>query len=216
MNDATRNCARRHRRFSCLASRIAFLFPRVTVSVVAVALPETEAVVIQEHEAADPLDAFPGVEMRNDKAQRAAVFACKRLAVMVEGKEYVGVQQIFERHVGGVAFLGKDEREVSLRLWVDEFHDVGEEDAFPAIIEAAPARDAMKIGSDFVLRKSAKLVPGEPFRFFDVAGNFEVPFRRVEVRDAAVMKHRPFQRERLSRRQTAFGLGFVFQFFACS
>ncbi len=49
-----------------LASRIPLLFPWVAVGVVAVALPEAESVVVQQHKAADPLHALPGIEMRHD------------------------------------------------------------------------------------------------------------------------------------------------------
>ena len=41
----------------------AFFFEGVAVHVVAVLLPETWCVVIHEFQAADPFDAFPGVEV---------------------------------------------------------------------------------------------------------------------------------------------------------
>lgn len=61
---------------------------------VAIAFPETQAIVVEEHEAADPLDAFPGVEMRNDEAERAAVIGAERLAVMFECEENIRAEQI--------------------------------------------------------------------------------------------------------------------------
>jgi hypothetical protein len=49
-----------------LSSGVALLFPGVAIGVVAVALPEAEAVSIEQHETARPLDTFPGIEMGND------------------------------------------------------------------------------------------------------------------------------------------------------
>jgi len=69
--------------------------------VVAVAFPEAETVFIEEHETANPLDGFPCVEMRNNEAERAAVFGGEWLAVMVESEEHVWAEQIGERDVGG-------------------------------------------------------------------------------------------------------------------
>ena len=84
------------------------------------------------------------------------------------------------------------------------------------IVEAAPARYAVEVRHGFGLWQRAKVVPCEAFGHFDFAGNLEVPLGWIEMRDAAVMEDRPLEGERLSRRQTAFGLGFIFQLFACS
>jgi hypothetical protein len=43
-----------------------FFFEGVAVEVVAVLLPETGGVVVEEFQAADPLYAFPGVEIGDD------------------------------------------------------------------------------------------------------------------------------------------------------
>jgi hypothetical protein len=91
-----------------LTAGVSLLFPGVAVGVVAVAFPETELMVVEEREAANPLDGFPGVEMRNDQAAGAAVFGGERLAIMIESKEHVGMEEIGERDVGGVAFFGED------------------------------------------------------------------------------------------------------------
>lgn len=40
---------------------------------IAIAFPETEAVLIEQHETAHPFHAFPGVEMRHDEAHWAAM-----------------------------------------------------------------------------------------------------------------------------------------------
>ena len=61
--------------------------------------------VVEKDEAADPLNAFPGIEMRNDEAQGAAMLGGERLAVMVESEENIGLHQIFERYICGVALF---------------------------------------------------------------------------------------------------------------
>src|SRR5262249_17760401 len=43
---------------------------------------------------------------------------------------------------------------------------------------------------------------------------FEVPASFVELGDAAVVKDRPFERERLARREAAFGASLVFELLA--
>src|SRR5262249_34107343 len=45
----------------------------------------------------------------------------------------------------------------------------------------------------------------------DFTGNLEIPFRLVEMRDAAVVQNRPFQRKRLSRWQAALAPRLVLQ-----
>ena len=54
---------------------------------VAVAFPETQAVEVEKLESTNPFDAFPGVEMRDDQAQGAAMFASERFAVVLEREE---------------------------------------------------------------------------------------------------------------------------------
>src|ERR1700722_10275869 len=92
----------------CSSARVALLFPGVAVGVITVTFPEAEAVVVEKHEAAHPFDAFPSIEMWNDQAQWAAVLTSERFAIVLEGEQDVGLQQIFERHVGGVALFGKN------------------------------------------------------------------------------------------------------------
>lgn len=49
-----------------LLAGVTLLFPGVAIGVVAVSLPEAELVVIEKRETANPLYAFPSVEMRDD------------------------------------------------------------------------------------------------------------------------------------------------------
>ena len=82
------------------------LFPRVAVGVVAVAFPEAEAFFAKKKKTANPLDGFPGIEMRNDEAERAAVICGERFAVVGVGEENVGEHEIGEGNIGGVALFG--------------------------------------------------------------------------------------------------------------
>src|SRR5580704_7354671 len=144
------------------------------------------------------------------------MLASERLTVMLEGEENVRFQQVFERHVRGVAFLSKNGSKMSGGLRLDQLHHVRKEDTFPVIVQAAPARDAVEVGRSLRLRQRAKIIPSEALWLFDFARNLEVPLGRIKVRNAPVVKHRPLERERLPRRKAAFGLGFVLQFLARS
>src|SRR4051795_9919357 len=86
--------------------REALFLPRVGVVVVAVALPETELIVVEELEAADPLAALPEVFLGDDQAERVAVLELERLAPEGVGEEDVVVIEDGERDVGRVALLG--------------------------------------------------------------------------------------------------------------
>jgi len=108
--------------------------PGVAVGVVAVAFPETELIVVEQREAANPLDGFPCVEVRNDEPAGSTVFGGDRLAIVVEGEKDVQAEEIVERNVGGVAFFGEDENVLGLRLGGNEFEDFGEKDAFPGVV----------------------------------------------------------------------------------
>ena len=55
------------------SGRIALLFERIAVDVVAVLFPEAGQLAVQEFDGAHPLHALPGVEMRHHQAQRVAV-----------------------------------------------------------------------------------------------------------------------------------------------
>ena len=61
---------------------VALLLPGVTVGVITVALPEAESIMIEKQEATNPLDAFPGVEMRHDEAKGAAMVGGERCAIL--------------------------------------------------------------------------------------------------------------------------------------
>ena len=181
---------------------------------IAVAFPEAEAIFAEKQEAADPLDGFPGIKMRDDEAKRATMLGAERFAVVGVREKNIGASEVGERDVGGVALFGEDEGVLGGRRGLDEPKDLGEEDTSPAIVEAAPAGDAMEVRGDFGLRQGEKFLPGKFCRSGNFAGDFEIPGGFVEMRDAAVVENRPLEGERLAGRETAFGAGLVFELFA--
>src|SRR3954451_2989303 len=78
---------------------VPLLFPRVTVVVVAVVLPEARLVGVAQLEAADPLGALPEVDVRDEQPGGAAVFRLERLARVLVGNPGLPARQVFERQV---------------------------------------------------------------------------------------------------------------------
>src|SRR6266576_86592 len=81
----------------------ALFLPGVGVVVVAVALPETELVVVEELETADPLGALPEVALGNEEPERVAVLPLERLAAERVGQHDVVVVEDAERQVRRIA-----------------------------------------------------------------------------------------------------------------
>src|SRR5450756_392499 len=111
----------------------ALFLPRVSVVVVAVALPEAADVVVQEFQPADPLRALPEVPLRHHEAERVAVVWLQRLALVAVRQQDVRVVEDLERHVRGVALLGV-------------YEDVGRLGADLGHLQDRPDRDALPRG----------------------------------------------------------------------
>jgi len=178
-------------------------FEGVAVEVVAVLLPETGLVVVHEFEAADPFDAFPGVEMRHDEAQWVAVIGGEGFAVVFQREESRGTEEVGERDVGGIAVFGFDHDVRGSGADADPLQEVGKKDAFPADVEAAPAGDAVHVGGDLGHGETREFVPGEAQALVDHAGDFEIPGLGIEARDGADVEDRPLQGEGLIGREAA-------------
>src|SRR4026208_397916 len=84
------------------ASSAALFLPRISVVVVAVALPEAELVVVEELQTADPLRALPEIALGDEQAERIAVLRLERLAVERVREQDVVVIEDGQRQVGGV------------------------------------------------------------------------------------------------------------------
>ena len=117
---------------------------------IAVAFPETEAFFVQQHEAANPFDTFPGVKVRHDEAKRPAVFGGKRYAIVIESEENIGAQQIFQRNICGVTLFGEDQHVFCFGLGLNQLQHFAEEHALFDVDE----RCALKLGD------TVEVVPG--------------------------------------------------------
>src|SRR5687767_7089958 len=84
-------------------SGVALFTPRVTVVVVAAALPVTRLVALGEADAREPLGALPEIKVGDDTAHRRPVRATQRLPVELEGHQRIGGEGLPNRNVGGVA-----------------------------------------------------------------------------------------------------------------
>ena len=118
--------------------------------VIAVAFPEAGAVGGEEFEGAEPFGGFPGVELGDDEAGGGTVFEREREAVVSEGDECVFGEELGEGEVGGpgaIEAVGEDVGAIGFDA-AGEFDEVAGGDAFPKIIEAGPAGDAVEIGLD--------------------------------------------------------------------
>src|SRR5262249_1110818 len=72
---------------------VTLFLPRVGMQVIAVDLPETRSVDVEELEGPDPLGAFPEVELRDDEPARASVLGRQIPAVVLDGqKSVLGVE----------------------------------------------------------------------------------------------------------------------------
>src|SRR5262245_34895947 len=70
-----------------VAEAVSLLLPGVSEHVIAAALPEAGRVLGPELDALDPLGGLPGVQARDDQAQRAAVVQADRRPVVGVGEE---------------------------------------------------------------------------------------------------------------------------------
>src|SRR5687767_9317029 len=95
---------------------VPLFLPRVGVVIVAVTLPETKAVFVEELNAAQPLGALPKVLLGYQRAQRVAVLRGKLLPVVLISQQRIVLKHQVERHVGGVALLTVKEHVLRRRL----------------------------------------------------------------------------------------------------
>src|SRR5215208_2392942 len=168
----------------------AFFLPGVCVVVVPVALPEAELIVIEELEAADPLRALPEVALRNEKAERVAVFWLEWLAAVCVSQHHVVVVEHIQRQVRRVALLAMGDDVRRGRADLGEAEDLLDRDALPVGVELRPPRDAMDVGVDGLARQRLELLPGQRERRVDLPPDAEIPRREVDHRYRAVVKDR--------------------------
>src|ERR1700745_843022 len=101
---------------------------------VAVAFPEAETVFVEQNKTANPLDAFPGVEMGEDEADRAAMLGGEWSAIVVECEQNMRALHIFEWNVCGIFFFGEQQNVFGFGFWLDQLQNVAEENTLPLVV----------------------------------------------------------------------------------
>src|SRR3954465_2676839 len=117
--------------------------------------------------------------MRHDKPQRISMVGRERPAVMMRGEQHVLAIEVGERDVGGESLLRVDEHVGGSWIGLHALHHFAEGDASPAIVEAAPARDAVEVTRDVEARESVEFFPREAERAADYSPDLEVPTRGI-------------------------------------
>src|SRR5689334_12737201 len=97
--------------------------------------------------------------MRHDQAQWIAVLGGKLLPVMMGGKQHIVMLQITERNIRRVSLLCMNQNKMCFRPGSSNFQYIDESDTVPRVIEAAPARHAMKIALHPGSRELFELFP---------------------------------------------------------
>src|SRR5947209_572152 len=116
---------------------------------VAALFPEASLVLFEEAHALDPLGGFPGVELRDDQADGAAVFGRNRLAVVRPGEERIFGEKIFDGEIGRpTVIVAERDDELRLRLDANNARKLARRDSAPDVIQTRPARHAMKVRID--------------------------------------------------------------------
>ena len=128
----------------------------------------------------------------------------KRLAIMVRGQQNIIAIQVGKRNIGSESLLGMDQHEFGFSFRFDQMQNLAEWHSFPLVIKTAPAGYTVKIACVLDARQLVEFLPRKPRRLLYQSPDAEIPFRWIKSRDRAVVQHRPFQRKRLSRRQTPF------------
>src|SRR5262249_28317243 len=188
----------------CLLAK-PLLRPRIAAHVVAAVgpfFPEAGLVVGHQLDGADPLGAFPSVKPRDDEPPGKTVVGFQVLAVVLPGEQAIVAEKVSKRQVRREAMLAVDHDEFRGRKHRDLAQHVARADAFPEIVELAPARDAVHVGAHRNMRQGAELVVAAFPWLFDEAEDVKRPARGIEARRAAVVQDGPFTRQRLARRDT--------------
>src|SRR6267142_3964526 len=194
----TRLRPRRPARAARSVAGVPLFFPRVTVVVVAVALPESGRVVLPELDAAHPLRALPEVEVGDEQPRRPAVLRVERLVLVFVGDPRLPIADVRERQVRRVTTVAERENELGAR--VDAVEQRFERNASPRCVQLRPLGDAVDVDGDPLTRERNELLPGPGPRFVDLAADLEAPrFLRL-MRRRPRREHGEVRRDVLARR----------------
>src|SRR5207245_10515044 len=141
---------------------VAFLFPGITMNVVAELFPEPRLVFLHEPKPADPLGALPEIEMRHDQSRRPAMHRLERLVVELVGNERLPLRHFVEGNIGRVAAGGIGHHDLAGRVELNRLEQGIDADAEPLHVELGPlgnTADVNRVGLGWQLCKLSPL-PG--------------------------------------------------------
>src|SRR5437867_1591403 len=182
-----------------LLVRIPLLFPWIGVHVIAVLLPESRWIHVEELEGAQPLGRLPEVELRDHQAHRPAMIRLDVAPVVLEGEQHVVVPEILERRVGGVVGIGVLENPLRLQPRLHLLHDPPGRHTFPFVVELRPAGHAVDARAHGHARQPPEFLPRPGHLAFDEPEAPERPARGVEARGEPVGEDGPLGGQRLAR-----------------
>lgn len=181
---------------------VPLFLPRVAVVVVAANFPEAESILSEEGDAFDKFCALPSVELGNDDAGGAAVFAGDRGAAKLGRYEHVVIETVREGNIRRVAIVAREINKLRLRFRLNEFEEGGERHAAPRAVVFAPSGHAVKITFIGDLGKGIKLGPRKDGWFFHETIDGQGPILQGNLRLHAEVEHRKSRGEFLARRES--------------
>src|SRR6202165_4701180 len=162
---------------------VTLLAPRVAPNVISVRLPEAWLLLVLERYAAHPLGALPEIEVRHEQPHRPAVLWMKWLPVELVHDPRLVPGQVIERAVGRVPAVGENGGEVGSGF--DPFEQLVDRDTGPRCLELRPFGYAVNVLGHGLAGQRAKLFPGPPLRFVDLARDGERPLVQRHARSGS-------------------------------
>src|SRR5918993_5917385 len=84
---------------------ISLFFPRVPAVVISRRFPKARFIFFSEVNTAHPFGTLPKIEVWHHHAGRAAMFRRERFAIIFKGNKGLTVDNVSQRHVGGIATI---------------------------------------------------------------------------------------------------------------
>ena len=156
--------------------------------------PKAGPVLFHEFDAAYPLGTLPRIEPRHDEADGIAVVGCQILPVVLQAEEAVVAEEVIDGEVGRETVFAMGHHKLGFRRDCNEFEDFAGRDAFPEVVQLAPACHAVHIGENFDAGQGRKLLPIHDFNVINerLGKDGEIPSFRIERRNLTLMKDGPF------------------------
>src|ERR1700694_5659711 len=165
-------------------------------------LPEAGAVTLHKLQAIEPFRALIEVELWHDQANGAAVIGFQILPIMFDRDEYIVIIQIGKGEIGGIPRPRMRHDELRLGQRFGALQNLANMHAFPAIIVAAPCRNAMNISGNGCARQRQQLFPCQFKGMLHLPRHSQLPIGRKTIRRAFIIQYRPFACQVLSGGKT--------------